>query len=232
VPGKTAAPHEIPYSLKGDKPASIEAATKPIAERVHKRLNEIDGVQISDGTIADGKLASSNNGVYRMVMEATGLVNQQAAGLYMLGSAGGGNGPLVVASGVDIDMSAASSAFRPPPMIALGPTSYAVAGKSTKFALQGVIAVNGVATLLPDLKIFLRSVTATGEANKLKLALGAAVGAELKFPEPAKENVEPRSSADFAPPAEGLYAIGLELSGGAIATRVISVQVRLMVHNV
>lgn len=188
-----------------------------------------DATLAKDGTLA---LASPNNNVYRMVMEATSLVNQQAAGLYMLGSSGGGNGSLAVASGTEMDMAAASSAFRPPPMIALNPNSYEVTGKSTELSLQGVITVNSIATLLPDLKIFLRPVTAAGEANKLKLTLGATVGSELKFSEPAKEKVEARSSADFAPPEAGLYALGLELSGGAIATRVISVHVRLMVRNV
>lgn len=58
MPGKTGAPHEIPYTVQEDKPPSAEEATKPLAERVHKRLDEIAPSQIVKQTA--GKLLIAN----------------------------------------------------------------------------------------------------------------------------------------------------------------------------
>jgi hypothetical protein len=58
MPGKTEAPHEIPYALEADSPASAEEATKPMAERVHERLDDIAPSQIQDQTA--GKLLIAN----------------------------------------------------------------------------------------------------------------------------------------------------------------------------
>jgi hypothetical protein len=46
MPGKTPAPHELPYPLQGDKPPHAEAAVKPLAERLHQLLDAIDPAQI------------------------------------------------------------------------------------------------------------------------------------------------------------------------------------------
>lgn len=64
MPGKTAAPHEIPFVEQGDKPPSAEEATKPMAERVHERLDNIGPSQIvpPGGEGDDGKLLIVQSG--------------------------------------------------------------------------------------------------------------------------------------------------------------------------
>lgn len=62
MPSKTAAPFEIPYSLEADKPPSMEAASKPPAERVHKLLGEIGLSQLVAGEANEGKLIIVNSG--------------------------------------------------------------------------------------------------------------------------------------------------------------------------
>lgn len=64
MPAKTGAPHELPYNLQGDKPPSLEAITKPLAERVHERLDAIDlsQLEVPGGTADDGKLVIVKDG--------------------------------------------------------------------------------------------------------------------------------------------------------------------------
>jgi hypothetical protein len=62
MPGKTAAPHEIPYAIEADSPASAEEATKPMAERVHERLDAIDLSQLVVPGSSDGKIVIVKDG--------------------------------------------------------------------------------------------------------------------------------------------------------------------------
>lgn len=50
VTGKTAAPHEVPYFIGGDKPPDMAAVTKAIADRVHARLPATK--RVATGTVA------------------------------------------------------------------------------------------------------------------------------------------------------------------------------------
>jgi hypothetical protein len=83
LPGKTAAPHEIPYALESDTPPSIEAATKPQAEQVHKRLNEIAPKQIT-GVSKKQLLIANASGVVTAVT-ASGDVTNDELGVFTIG---------------------------------------------------------------------------------------------------------------------------------------------------
>jgi hypothetical protein len=83
MPGKTAAPYEIPFSLKGDKPPSIEAATKPPAERIHKLLGEIAPKQITG--VAKKQLLIANASGIVTAVTASGDVTNDESGVFTIG---------------------------------------------------------------------------------------------------------------------------------------------------
>jgi hypothetical protein len=84
MPGKTAAPHEIPYALEEDKPPSMEAASKPAAERVHKRLNEIAPSQIVG--VAKKQLLIANAAGVVTAVTASGDVTNNESGVFTIGA--------------------------------------------------------------------------------------------------------------------------------------------------
>lgn len=85
MPGKTGAPHEIPYVKQEDKPPSAEEATKPLAERVHKRLDEIAPSQIVKQTA--GKLLIANASGVITGTAMSGDVTISSAGVTEIGAA-------------------------------------------------------------------------------------------------------------------------------------------------
>jgi hypothetical protein len=83
LPGKTAAPHEIPYGLETDEPPSLEAASRPQAEQVHKRLNEIAPKQITG--VAEKQLLIANASGVVTAVTASGDVTNDKAGVFTIG---------------------------------------------------------------------------------------------------------------------------------------------------
>lgn len=85
MPDKTATPHEIPFSLQGDKPPNLEAITKPIAERVHERLDDISPSQITGGTA--GQLLVVQDTGAAAFKALSGDVTVDKAGVAAIGAA-------------------------------------------------------------------------------------------------------------------------------------------------
>jgi hypothetical protein len=66
LPAKTAAPFEIPYAVEADSPPSIEAATRPAAERLHQLLGEVGPGQVVGGSAGQLLVAGATGaGAYR-----------------------------------------------------------------------------------------------------------------------------------------------------------------------
>lgn len=85
VSGKTAAPHEIPYYLGGDKPPDMAVVTKAMADRTHARLGAIDLSQLVVPGGSDGKLLIVKDGAaaYK-AMSGDGTIDED--GVFQLGA--------------------------------------------------------------------------------------------------------------------------------------------------
>ncbi|HEY6731910.1 MAG TPA: hypothetical protein VI039_12920 [Solirubrobacterales bacterium] len=279
MPAKTPAPTEAPYSLKTDKPANIEAATKPPAERLAEILEDSDyqplswlkkgtkkqiivcnssGVpqyvtmvgdatideegslqlgskvvgtselgdkavttakldddsvgsaaiapgavgasEVANASLTDAELESPNNGVWKTIAQAQGMVTGGLAlGDYIFTNTG-----LLKSEGTAVNQSI--------PFIGWRPADVAVAGKTTKMRVNGQIAVNGTApTTSFELELSAFSIPLGSGATEIKLSKGSVVISGATFAAPGSRTQTQAVGSEKDVPVEGIYVPTIRL---------------------
>lgn len=162
----------------------------------------IKGTQLSaSAAIADTQLASPNNGAYRYMLLATGLVlnNVSANSLILTNST-------VVVSG-------ATGGLAPMPYIYFDDADFTVASKTQKMRLRAQIAVNGTKASI-KFTFGMYPITVSGGSNEYKITLGTVVsGSTVEINEPTANTISQAVGSDFTIPADGAYALGVVTSG-------------------
>src|ERR1700755_610773 len=169
VSGKTAAPHEIPFAVDSDKPPSVPAVSKAMAEQTHARLNAIDPG-------------------YRTLIELhQAFANEAAAGTYHFGTGVSAN---QLANGAKIQ------GFIVPtfPIVA---ADYAVTGKATKLRLRMQIASNSVAAASKRTMALYGPYAAGGSSGELELLPGGTIAGSAVESTPAANTYTNVAGADF-----------------------------------
>ena len=109
---------------------------------------------------------------------------------------------------------------------------YVVAAKETKLRVRGSVAANATKPAL-KFTIGLYPVTVAGGAGSLTKSFGTVVpGSTVEINEPAASTVTQNTSADFTPPADGAYALGVVTSAKLTANNVSMITAQLQVRNV
>jgi hypothetical protein len=232
VSGKTAT-YKMPYFLDSDSPPNMATVTKAIADRIEAVLAKGgDATIAADGTIS---LVSPNNGLYKLLGQASGyLVAPQAVGVYLLGSSVGSTelSPEGSMQEEGQEVRPGLHANYPPPLIPIEAASLAVSGKATRLKLHMSVMVNGTALAGRTLKGELHRVAMTG-AEPRGIALNATeevAGLQAVVEAPGGFSNKQAVSAAAALPADGIYCLCVQLSGGAIpanAVALVSAQLRI-----
>lgn len=149
--------------------------------------------------IVDTKLASPNNAVYRPLLTVSAFLPRDAlAGTYMLSPS------------VGAQPSAANLApDNPVTPFYLKDAYFAVAGKTTKLRVRGVVATNATAPAA-NFVFGLHALTSSGGGvDELGLAMAAATaGSTSTVSAPSANAITPFEGSDFNVPADGLYLPG------------------------
>lgn len=178
-------------------------------ETKHLKASAVTSAKILDGTVADADLASPSNGIYTPLFEShTTLGNE-------LGNA---STSLLIPGKINENPGIYEGAANPIadlPFFAFFKADREVAAKTLKMRLRAWIAANGTFPEGLTFTFGLHKVKAVaGVAGKFSYELEARV-ASLAFAEPPNNAITHKVGADFAIPADGLYALSCENSGGA-----------------
>lgn len=184
-------------------------------------VNTITGDRVQSATLADTKLASPNNTVYRHLYVANAAVSSLASAT----TYGFSNTGVAVASGVSGTVNI--------PILLWTAADYLVANKNTRMRLVVSIGVNTVAPT-DTLTFGLSPVSAVGGASgQSSYTLGAHVtGSTVAFVTPAANVATSTSGADFVPPADGRYAITVIPTGAQAAGSVVTLTASFQIHHV
>ena len=169
----------------------------------------IVGSKMAAASIADDRLASPNNSVYRTVSEVIGSLGISGAV---------GNGSYFFKQDAAGVLAASTSDGSVPAVMAFDPADYAVAGKTLKLNLFTGYFGNGTAPGA-TFKVGLYPVSASGgAANLINLDLDTVVtGSQVTFTTPGANGRLSGTSGDFTAPAAGFYALCVNVSGGPTA---------------
>lgn len=205
--------------------ADVEDNDKAIRDVVN---GDLDNTNLSGSAgITDANLASPNNSVYRTVMEARNYLGGLAiaAGTYLLGT----DAP--TKSGDSI-----SSLFTslPVPLFISDSTDYAVAGKTTKLRVRGIIATNGTAPGINFTFGLYPIISSAGASDEHSLTVGTVVsGSTVALNTPNAFAIPNGTSTDFTMPANTTaYVLAVVTSGLLTTGAVVSTQAQLQVRNV
>lgn len=193
------------------KPYTFSAGTPAVASEVNADFDAlyayaaaILGSDIQNGTIADTKLASPNNGTYRHLARVSAILHDGQSAFTGGFSGGGffGSGVNQAATGMDVAL------------LYLAAADFAVAGKTTKLRVraQALCNDNGFGQTAT---IGLYPVTSDfgSGPDTIKLTLGTVVsGSTVAFSSLSADSENQGNSGDFTIPADGYYVLGCVLS--------------------
>lgn len=190
----------------------------------------INTAQLADGSVTDGKvsatspitdlkLASANNSVYRTISRVNGTAT----------SANVGTSPFFVGTPL---IPSATSTTLPIDMFYLAIADYTVLNKSPRLQVLLVILTN---TTVPGVNITagLNLVTpASAQATSNNIAYTASsqiANSTALIPAPAQNTLSEQASIDFAFPADGFYALTINMGGtpGVGSVTAICAQLRI-----
>jgi hypothetical protein len=195
--------------------ADVEDNDKAIRDVVNGGLDNnnlsgsaaITGANIASATVADSNLASPNNSVYRVLLQSTaGVSNDATAATYiMTGDIG------KYASGATLAF--AANEILAPPMVYFDDADYTVAGKTQKLRIRAHVLTNATAPAI-TFTVGLYPVTCAGSADSFTFTLGTLVtGSGAAVASPSSSSVTTTAGTDFTIPADGGYALGVVTSG-------------------
>jgi hypothetical protein len=181
--------------------------------------NSIAGSKLLNNGVSDTKLASPNNGVYRTLHQAQGMA---------VNLVGGSTYPFAADGSIPV-----GATFTVAPLVfPLVAAHYAVAGKTTKLRVLGVIGTNTVAPT-STLTLGLSSLTAVGGASGSFTPTLAAqlAGSTVATAAPAASTRVTLVGTDFDLPADGYYALTIRCTvasqaAGSLAMAMATLQVR------
>lgn len=155
--------------------------------------------------IADTQLASPNNVTYKRLQTCIAAMSAPPGGTYMFNNTG------------TLNTSGASLTTNTIQSIQLVAADLAVAGKTTKLRIRAQISCNATAPAI-TFTFGLYPYTVAGGANTLVPTFGTVVaGSTVAVTTPSASTVTASASSDVTIPADGAYALGVVLSGGAAA---------------
>lgn len=151
--------------------------------------------------IADTKLASSSNGVWRNIMTLSW-------------TAGGGYAPgqYMFSSGLILSGGIAS-----PAAVHLDPADFAVSGMTPKLRIRSQVVNNTIAPTA-TYAIAMHGMTLGGSGGNMTVTLGAAIsGSTCTHTTPPATSSQVASGAEFAFPTTGAYTLGVAVTGTTAA---------------
>lgn len=177
--------------------------------------SSVDSNKIVDGAVADTDLASPNNGVYRTVVNAGGLFTADATtGVQLFTTSG-----LFVGSGVSSSVALA--------LFHLQAAAFSVAGKTTRLRVSILVGENATvsgATFTAGLY----PVTIAGAADAVTVTAGTVVATSTAaVAAPSTNSLTNANSSDFTMPADGAYALGVNVTGTHGANAAANITARL-----
>jgi hypothetical protein len=183
-------------------------------------LSTLTGDRLANATVADGKLSSPNNGVWRTLQSQAAFTGSMSSGTVYGFIANGA----LVASGV----SAPQQMF----LFPWTASHYAVANKTTKLRVLGTVASNTVSPGAANLTLALAPLSSNaGTAGNLSVTLAAAVaGSGSTIAAPAASNRSSFVGAEFSAPADGYYA--LTVSASALVNAALGFNAILQIRHV
>lgn len=182
--------------------------------------DSVDSSKIVNASVADGDLASPNNGVYRTIAQTSNLFVALGANTYVMNATG------------STPSTAGSSQAIAPLIIPWNTTHYAVAGKSTVLRLAVMGSTNSIASTSTFAWGIYPVSASAGAASQLTTTLGALGSVTAGYTTPAASTVlTPQYTTDFTL-ATGVYVIGCVITGAMAATSVLNVNTFLQIRHV
>jgi hypothetical protein len=181
--------------------------------------NAVTDAKIAAGTITTARLASPDHGIYRNLLQSMGTFQGgQVVNTWLMGA------NALVASG--------SNTASGIPLFPWTAAHYAVAGKTTMLRVN----VSGATNTNPAGITFtfgLYSIgTIAGGAGTINYGIGLVAGSTVAFASPAASSKVQGASADFSAPADGLYALAVNITVSPGASHMSSWTALLQVHHV
>ncbi len=193
----------------------------------YKKLNlagKILGSDIAEKTVEDSDLTSPNNAAYREIGWGQMLIVTDAgAGTFILNPDINANG----ASPMQV-----YPAGHTPRTIWLDSEDFAVASKTTKLRVRGMVYTNGTAPA-QSFTFGLYPVAWSGAADVLTATLGAVVASSTAAVSSLSANAAKVAvSSEFSMPATGAYALGVVTNGTLTNNAAVLTQAVLQMHSV
>lgn len=158
---------------------------------------------IVDATVADSDLASPNNGIWKTVLERSGVVTTGASTPVFLGPRS--------ASGADED----DVPFFSGRVFYLDPADYAVAGKTTKYRLRGTLITNTA----PGTSFTFRLVS-IGATSAFAATVSTTHITSSTITTPGANTLNNTTSSELTAPVADYYALALGCT--SLATTVVA----------
>lgn len=212
---------ELSFNLpeKGEARSASDAKVREGLSKTKEVVNgNIDNTNLkASAGIADTKLASPSNAVYRPILSANGALSlDMSANTFFLGTWVQTTGNMQRLQGEGLVLTyafGASAESMLPDTTYLDAADYTVAGKTTKLRVRAQVNPNATK---PAIKFTfgLYPLTITGIADALQGTLGTVIsGSTVAINEPAASTLVQGNSGDFEVPATGTYMLGVVTSG-------------------
>lgn len=180
-------------------------------------IDSLPGSVLDAASVADSKLASPNNSVYRTLLTGVVPIGVIASGTTFqfhsrLSTAIGIPNP--VPSGQALSYASTSvESVDFAPYIYLDDADFTVGGLSPKLRIRAQIACNATAPAT-TFTVGLYPLSVAGGTDAITFTLGTVVsGSTVAFVSPSASTVSQGNSGDFAFPTDGAYALGVAVNG-------------------
>lgn len=118
------------------------------------------------------------------------------------------------------------------PLVYLDDADYAIAGRTTKLRVRGIVLANATAPAI-NFTFALHPITVAGAADTVTYYLGTATaGSTAVATTPSASTVTAATGTDFTIPADGAYALGVTISGTLANNSAVSVHAQLQLRHV
>lgn len=205
-------------TLTGDVTVGATGVTAIGSSKVTNAMmadNAINTDELVAGGVTDAKLASPNNGAYKVIAALNAYAGGFATGTYFL------NSTTLSASGTG------SAAAWPAGLVYINASDYAVTGLTTKLRVETVVSVGSTSPSTVTFATGLYPLTISGG----NYTLGAVAVAGTTSFGLSTNSVFNFGGSDTTIPANGVYALGVTI-GSITCPAGISVQAVLRVRNV
>lgn len=192
------------------------------AEILNAQLKgEITNAKLA-GSIEDTKLSSPNNSTYKLLNQAAQWFGEDN---------GAATYPLQNRSGKP-NSSGFAHVTLPLPVFGFAKADYEVAGKTQKLRIRAQALTNEAKPTI-TFTVGLYPITVGGAVDALTLTLGTVVsGSTVAIAEPAANTATSSVGSDFTIPSDGVYILGVVLSGTLTNNADLLISAQLQSRNV